>query len=349
MTSDRDSGRPPFVSVVMPVLNEAAFIDNAVRSVLAQQYPADRFEIIVADGMSTDGTREILAGLQSRHPQLAVLDNPRRIQTTGLNLAVKRARGDVIVRIDGHAQIAPDFLAQNVAVLAEHPEAWSVGGPIRHAARTIFGRATAIAMSHPLGVGNARHRYPGYEGYVEGAQFPAFRRWVFDRVGGFDERLARNEDDEFNYRIQRAGGRVFVSPRIRYTYFVRDRIGQLFRQYLQYGFWRIPVMEKHGRPTTARQVAPLAFYVGTVAVALAALWLREPLVAVLLPGVYTAALLAAGAAAVPSAGARVAACVPPAIATMHAGYGWGLAYGMWARVFHKGAWDVDGRMAALTR
>jgi glycosyltransferase involved in cell wall biosynthesis len=349
LTVNRVSSAPPFVSVVMPVLNEERFIDHAVRSVLTQHYPSDRFEVIVADGMSTDGTRQILADLQSRHPQLVVLDNPRRIQTTGLNLALARARGDVIVRLDGHAEIAPDFLAQNVAVLAEHPEAWSVGGPIRHAARTVVGKAVAVAMSHPFGVGNAKHRYPDYEGYVEGAQFPAFRRWVFDRIGGFDERLARNEDDELNFRIHRAGGHVFVSPRIRYTYYVRDHFGQLFRQYLQYGFWRIPVMEKHRRPTTARQLAPTAFYAAAIGAGLAALWLGQPLLAVVLPGVYAAALIAAGLATVPKAGLLVGACVPPAIATMHAGYGWGLAYGLWARVFRPGAWDHQGRMAALTR
>src|SRR5262245_22194158 len=240
----------PLVSVVIPVRNEGNFVADLVRSVLSQDYPPDRMEVIVADGQSTDGTRERLSELQAREPRLIVLDNPGRIVSTGLNLAVARARGDVIVRIDGHALIAPDFLRQNVQLLADHPEAWSVGGPIRHAASTTFGRAVAAAMAHPLGVGNALHRYPDYEGFVEGAQFPAFRRWVFDRVGMFDERLVRNQDDEFNFRIRQAGGRIYVSPKVRYSYFVRERVSQLFRQYFQYGFWRIPVIEKHRRPTT---------------------------------------------------------------------------------------------------
>jgi succinoglycan biosynthesis protein ExoA len=339
----------PFVSIVIPVRNEAAFIGDLIDAVLRQDYPQDRVEVIVADGMSTDGTRQILTALQADRPRLVVLDNPGRIVPTGLNLAVARARGEVIVRIDGHAVIAPDFIRQNVALLAEHPEAWSVGGPIRHAATTTFGKAVAIAMSHPLGVGNALHRYPEYEGYTEGAQFPAIRRWVFDRIGAFDERLVRNQDDEFNYRIRRAGGKVYVSPRVRYAYFVRGRIGQLFKQYFQYGFWRIPVIEKHGRPTTLRQMVPTLLHGAFLLLALAGLWWRQPVLAVILPMSYAGALLLASTALIPANGARVSAGVPVAIATMHAGYGWGLAYGMWARLFRPGAWDAQGRMAALSR
>ncbi len=205
---------------------------------------------------------------------LIVVDNPGRIVSTGLNIAVARSQGDIIIRIDGHALIASDFVRENVALLAAHPEAWSVGGPIRHAATTTLGKAVAVAMSHPLGVGNARHRYPEFEGYVEGAQFPAIRRWVFDRIGMFDERLVRNQDDEFNYRIRRAGGKIYVSPRVQYSYFVRERLGQLFKQYFQYGFWRIPVVEKHRRPTTLRQMAPTLFYAACVVLAVAGLWWR---------------------------------------------------------------------------
>src|SRR5262249_40396084 len=163
----------PFVSVIVPVRNEAEFIGDLMNAVLAQDYPSDRFEVIVADGMSSDGTRDILLTLASQHRErLTVLDNRRRIVPAGLNLALQRARGDVIVRIDGHTLVARDFLRQNVALLAEHPEAWSVGGPIRNAARTTFGKAAGIAMSHPLGVGNALHRFPDYEGYAEGTAFP---------------------------------------------------------------------------------------------------------------------------------------------------------------------------------
>lgn len=339
----------PFVSVLIPVRNEAAFIAELIMAVLEQDYPADRMEVIVADGQSTDGTREILASMQAEHPRLIVVENPGRIVSTGLNLAVARSRGDVVVRIDGHAHIQSDFLRENVALLAEHPEAWVVGGPIQHAAVTRFGKAVAVAMSHPVGVGDARHRYPEYEGYVESAQFPAIRRWAFDRIGMFDERLVRNQDDEFNYRVHRAGGRIYVSPRVRYSYFVREHIGQLFKQYFQYGFWRIPVLEKHRRPTTLRQLAPTLFYAACMLLALAGLWWREPLLALILPVPYAAALLLAGAAAARGNDLRVSSCVPITIATMHAGYALGLAYGIWALFFDAGAWASRGKMASITR
>jgi len=340
---------PPFVSILMPVRNEAAFIGDLVGAVLAQDYARERFEVIVADGMSTDGTREILASLCAQDARLKVIDNPQRVVSAGLNAALAVSRGDVVIRVDGHSLVAPDFIRQNVALLDEHPEAWSVGGPIRHRATTTFGKAVAVAMSHPLGVGNALHRYPEYAGYSEGAAFPAIRRWVFDRVGTFDVRLVRNQDDEFNYRITQAGGKVYLSPRVQYSYFVRERATQLFRQYFQYGFWRIPVIEKHGRPTTVRQTVPSLFYLACAVLAIAGAMTRQPLVAGGLPGVYVLALLAVGAGAVRKHGIRVAARVPLAIATLHAAYGLGLGYGLWARIFRPDAWSSESQMAAISR
>ncbi len=339
----------PFVSILMPVRNEAGFIRHLVGCLLEQDYPPDRFEIIVADGMSTDGTRTVLDGLRAEHQRLVVIDNPGRIVSTGLNAALAVCRGAIVIRIDGHSMVANNFIRENVALLAEHPEAWSVGGPIQHSARTPFGKAVAIAMSHPVGVGNAHHRYPHYEGYSEGAQFPAIRRWVFDRIGTFDVRLVRNQDDEFNYRIARAGGTVYVSPRVRYSYFVRERARQLFRQYFQFGFWRIPVIQKHRRPTTARQIAPTLFYLACGLLAVIAAYLGSPVLGGVFPGVYTLALLWVGVRAIPTHGIAVAARVPIAIATIHAAYALGLAYGLWARLFRKDAWNTDGQMAAISR
>jgi glycosyltransferase involved in cell wall biosynthesis len=335
--------------MIVPVRNEAAFIGRIIGSLLAQDYPRDRFEVIVADGESTDGTAKALADIAAADPVLTVIDNPGRIVSSGLNAAIAIARGDVIIRVDGHAVVAPDFVRQNVALLAEHPEAWSVGGPIRHVGTSPFGAAVAVAMSHPLGVGDARHRFPHYEGYVEGTLFPAFRRGVFDLVGLFDVRLVRNQDDEFNYRIARAGGKVYVSPRVRSSYFVRERVGQLFRQYFQYGYWRIPVIRKHGRPTTVRQIVPTAFYAVCAILAGAGLWVGQPGLAVALPGTYLAALLVSSIGSVRTHGPRVAMRVPAAIATIHAGYALGVAYGCVAALIRTDPWGGAGRMTSLTR
>ena len=205
------AGDLPFISVVMIVRNEGPFIARSIQQVLAQDYPRDRMEIIVADGMSDDNTREILAQYRAKYPFIQMVDNPKRIVASGLNVAIGCARGELIVHIDGHGEVATDFVSQVVRLMDEHPEAWSGGGPIVHAGTNRFGEAVAVAMSHPLGVGLATHRFPNYEGYVEGAHFPTFRKWIFDRIGNFDEQLVRTEDDEFNYRIA-------PRPAARFTY-----------------------------------------------------------------------------------------------------------------------------------
>jgi hypothetical protein len=184
---------------------------------------------------------------------------------------------------------------------------------------------------------------------VDSVQFPAFRRWVFDKVGVFDERLVRNQDDELSFRIVHGGGYIFVSPRIRYLYYVRTEIRQLFRQYFQYGFWRIPVIEKHGRPTTLRQLAPLVFYLSVLVIGGIAAWFDNLIVAGLLPAGYALALVLAAVASARSVGPKVAALLPIAIATMHAGYAAGSAFGIVSRLCRLNVWDPKGRMSAITR
>jgi len=348
----RDESNPeslPFVSVVMPVRNEARFIANTLETVLQQDYPADRFEVIVADGMSDDGTQDILRDIEARYDQLRVITNQGRIVTTGLNVAINKAHGDVIIWLGGHALIARDYIRSNVALLDEHPEAWIVGGPLIHTADRRFGKAVAIAMSHPLGVGNANHHFADFEGYVEGAPFPAIRRCVFDRIGYFDERLVRNQDDEFYYRIRQAGGKIYVTPRTRCTYFVREHIGQLFRQQFQYSFWRIPVMRKHRQPTTLRQLVPSIFYITVLTLPLFGIWLKHPVIAVGLPAVYLSVLACAGILSTRKNGIAVAWRVPLAMATMHLAYAMGMIYGAGAVFLRPGSWNRKGSMATLNR
>jgi succinoglycan biosynthesis protein ExoA len=339
----------PFVSVVIPVRNEEGFIARTLDSILAQDYPADRTEIIVSDGMSDDRTRQIVMDYAKRASRLRLVDNPERTTPAGLNAAITAARGDVICRIDGHCEVAGDFISQNVKLINEHPEAWIVGGPMIHSGTGPFGQAAAIAMSHPLGVGVASHRFPNYEGYVDTVQFPTFRRWLFDRIGLFDTSLLRTEDDELNYRVAQAGGKMFVSPRVRYVYYVRDRIGNLYRQYFQYSFWRIPVMRKHKKPTTVRQVVPLLFFLGMLGLFIAGVGLREPVVGLIVPAVYLAAMALLGISIVPRKGLRIACLVPVAVMTMHVAYALGMAYGLSAASFRIKAWERGGSMTALTR
>ena len=339
----------PLVSLIMPVRNEAQFIERSLGAVLAQDYPPEKLEILVADGMSDDGTREILDRAALENPRLQVIDNPGRIVSTGLNSGIRIARGLIIFRVDGHAEVAPDYIRQNLGMLKEHPEAWSVGGPIVHTANTTTGKAIAAAMSHPLGVGNARHRFQDYEGYAEGAAFPAIRRWVFDSIGYFDETLVRNQDEEFNYRIHLAGGRVWMSPHIRYRYFVREKLRNLFRQYLQYGFWKIAVIVKHRRPPAVRQLVPSFFFLSWPILIAVGVWSGLPWLGAVLPLIYSATLAGAGIACVPYTGTAIACRLPFALATMHVAYAFGFLAGCWARAYRMNLWNANGAMGNLSR
>ena len=259
----------PTVSVIMPVRNEADFIERSLRSVATSTYPKDRFEVLVVDGMSDDGTREVVTRLAREFPNVRLLDNPQRFVSQAMNAGIRAARGDIIVRVDGHALVVPSFLAESVRLLLAHPECWCAGGTIETVAHGLWGRVIAAALATPLGAGNAMFRRGGYEGYVDTLAFGAYWRWVFDRVGLFDEELVRNQDDELNARIIAAGGRIYMSSQIRTEYYARLSLGKLWRQYYQYGFWRIRTIQKLGRPAAVRQVVPLAF-VGALALAVAA-------------------------------------------------------------------------------
>jgi cellulose synthase/poly-beta-1,6-N-acetylglucosamine synthase-like glycosyltransferase len=333
----------------MPVFNEEHFIARSLEQVLAQDYPADRVEIIVVDGRSTDNTRGIVREFQHRHPQIQLLDNPDRFRATGLNLAIRQSTGDILVCVDGHCEVSSDFVRQGVQLLDEHPEAWCVGGPTRHVGRNTFAQAAAIAMSQRVGVGTATHRFAGFEGYADGVQFPAYRRWIFDRVGMFDEAMVRTEDDELSFRIMQAGGKVYVSPRVRYKYYVRDTLGKLFQQYVQYSFWRIPVFRKHARPTTMRQIVPVLFYLTMLVLLVAGIVWREPLVALALPGIYLAIIGAVGLSTIPKVGLKVGLLVPLAILTMHVAYALGMVYGLFAFAFRPSAFDRHGSMSQQRR
>jgi glycosyltransferase involved in cell wall biosynthesis len=248
---------PPFVSVAMPCLDEAAYIEGCLRSVLAQDYPADRLEVLVADGGSTDGTLDVLARVAARDPRVHVVPNPRRIQAAGMNEAIRAARGAVIVRMDVHCEYAPDYVRRCVEALQETGAA-NVGGAQRPRARTSFQRALAAALRSPLGVGGARYRSEENEGDVDTVFLGAFPRAVFEEVGLYDPGAVTNEDAELNQRIREAGGRVHLSRSIVVHYFPRDGFRPLARQYYRYGRGRARTLLKHRRLASWRPVLPFA-------------------------------------------------------------------------------------------
>ncbi|MGH3042075.1 MAG: glycosyltransferase family 2 protein [Gaiellaceae bacterium] len=246
------------VSVVAPMWNEASHVENLVADLAAQDFEGE-VELLVADGGSTDGSVERLkAAAERQGVEVLLLDNPRRWVSFGLNACVRAARGDLIVRVDCHSRYPSDYL-RRCAAAAQETGAENVGGVFVARGRTPMERAVACAMDSPFGgIGWIRHNSTARV-EVDTVPYGAFRPEAFRRVGLFDESLVRNQDDEFNLRLRRAGGKIVLDPSIRVFYTPRGTFARVFRQYYEYGLWKPAVMQKHGRVVSARSLAPGAF------------------------------------------------------------------------------------------
>ena len=250
----------PFVTVGIPCLNEEQFIETTITCVLEQDYPADRMEVLVADGGSTDGTRAILARLHARDPRVRTIDNPRRIQAAGMNEILQVAKGDILVRLDAHGEYAPDYVRRCVEVL-EETGADNVGGAQRAKAKTWFQKALCAALDSPLGVGGSKYRSADQEGFVDTVFLGAFRRSVFETVGVYDPRAITNEDAELNQRILENGGKVYLSRKIIAHYYPRSSYRALAKQYFRYGQGRARTLLMHKRFPTIRPAIPFLMVV----------------------------------------------------------------------------------------
>lgn len=284
----------PLVSVVIPVRNEAASLGALLDGVLAQDYPAERLEVLVVDGDSSDGTAALVADYAARDARVRLLANPRRIVPTALNLAIRAARGEIICRIDGHTRVAADYVRIGVETL-RRTGADNVGGRMDATGGGWFGDAVADATASRFGVGSYFH-FGTEEREVDTVYLGMWPRAVFERVGLFDEELVRNQDDEFNYRLRKAGGRIVLNPAMRSWYQNRQDLAHLLTQYYQYGQWKVRVLQKHPRQMSWRHFVPPAFVAGLTALGLAAP--RLPLAAVALQaigGLYLGLVLVAAA------------------------------------------------------
>jgi succinoglycan biosynthesis protein ExoA len=323
----------PLVTIAMPAFNEEHYIEACIASVQAQDYPADRIEILVADGRSTDRTREILDQLMAADPRIRLVDNPERLQAAGLNRVVREARGDVIVRMDVHCEYTPSYVRSCVETL-ERTGADNVGGAQRARAKTFFQRALCAALESPLGVGGARYRSSDQEGYVDTVFLGAFRRRVFETVGLYDPKAITNEDAELNQRLIATGGKVYLSPAIEVYYYPRDSFKTLAKQYYKYGRGRARTLLKLGRFLGLRPMVPFLMVVGG-----AAMILLPPLWPVA-PAAAAAYLLATGAEAV-RVGARAGAAAIPVVwgifPVLHVSHGIGFAAGL-ARYLREPDW-----------
>ncbi len=254
----------PFVSVVIPCRNEAMGLARCLDSILANDHPKERLEVLIVDGMSDDGTREIIEGYLARFPFFHLLDNPKKITPVALNLGIRRAQGEIVVRMDAHNRYPVHYISGLVAWL-QKSGADNVGGLwiTEPASDTPKARAIAVALSHPFGVGNAHYRIGTSEPrWVDTVPFGCYRREVFDRIGLFDETLIRNQDDELNLRLIRSGGRILLVPEIVSYYTARDTLRKVWRMYYQYGYFKPLVIRKIGRVMTVRQMVPALFVLG---------------------------------------------------------------------------------------
>ncbi len=329
------------VSVIVPCRNERAHIRAFLDGLLAQQLDGHaECEILIADGISDDGTRDILREYSGRFSQapffgLRVIDNPRRHVSPGLNRAIAEASSEIIVRMDVHSDYAPDYIAQSLAAL-EVSGAWNVGGPALTRSEGYVQRAISLAYGSRFGCGGALFHDGGYEGWVDTVTYGCWRKETLERLGMFDEELVRNQDDELNLRIHRAGGQVWQTPKIRSWYKPRSSLRALFRQYFQYGYWKVRVLRKHRIPASLRHLVPGLFAASLVVFGgLALVSLAVPLLAParwILAGIAAAYLGAAILAALALCGSpsrwKFAPFLPVVFATYHLSYGFGFLRGL---------------------
>ncbi len=317
-----------YVSVVIPVRNGEATIEAAVRSALAQEMDGE-LEVVVADGASSDTTREVVNAIAAVDPRVRLVGNPVGTTPAGLNAAIAASRGDVVIRCDAHAELPPGYVARAVALL-EQTGAANVGGMQDARGDTLFGRVVALAQTTALGVGDARYRRGGEPGPVDTVYLGAFRRDALEHVGLYDETLLRNQDYDLNWRLRRAGGVVYFHPDLAVSYLARGSPAGLWVQYFEYGLWKRRMLARHPRSLRWRQLAAPLLVVALTA-ALIVAFTPLGIVADVLIAAY-AGLLVGGSLVVGLSRRDPAALLLPAVlAIMHVAWGAGFWWSFLSR------------------
>lgn len=325
------------ISIIIPMRNERAFVSRCLDSVLAQLEGRNDVEVICVDGASVDGTAEVVADYAARDARVRLLQNPNRIVPTGMNLGIGQARGRIIIRLDGHAEYAPDYVHKCVEVL-DRTGADNVGGYVdtRPGTDSPVGRAIAAATSSRFGVGGSTFRTGGGEREVDTVPFGCYRRDVFDRFGLYDERLVRNQDIELNSRIRAGGGRVVISPEIKLTYYNRSTFAGLRQQAFNNGLWNPYTVWLVGRGLRARHFIPLLFVSSIAGLAIAGLFWRPAWALLGLElVVYGLAALGFSVGAARTSGASPG-LVLLAFVQLHLAYGVGSLWGLLSAPFMFG-------------
>jgi len=328
--------KSPLVSVIIPCYNEEATIGGLLHAIHQQTLPTTDVEVVIADGMSTDRTRERIAGFQKAHPELIIklVDNTKRIIPAALNLALENATGEFIVRMDGHTLPAADYLEKCIqALVAGKGE--NVGGvlEVKPGRDTWIAKSIALAAVHPLGVGDAHYRRATAATEADTVAFGSFRRSLVEKIGNFDETLLVNEDYEFNTRIRASGGRIWIDPGIRAVYYSRPDLKSLARQYFSYGYWKFKMLQRYPGTIRWRQALPPVFVFGLLMLLLlSAFWNFARIVFAAAIILYLFILIVGSIKpAIKTKQPLTIIGIPLAIATMHVSWGsgfwWSLAKG----------------------
>lgn len=326
----------PTASIIVPCYNEQATIRLLLEAIYLQTYPRQEIEVLVADGMSTDSTRQVIDDFQAAHPDLSirVLDNPQKNIPSGLNIAIKSARGEFIIRMDAHSRPHPDYVERCIAAL-QTGQGDNVGGvwEIHPGGRGWLAGSIAVAAAHPLGVGDAHYRLGGKPKPVDTVPFGAFRRSYAQQIGLYDESLLTNEDYEFNTRIRKSGGVVWFDPEIRSVYYSRADLSALAHQYFRYGYWKGKMLIRYPETLRWRQLLPPLFVLSLILLSLASIFYPAFAWLLLLEiGLYGIALLAIGInIALKKDDLSLIIGFPLAVATMHLTWGSALLWSLIAR------------------
>lgn len=322
-------------SIVIPCFNEHDYIKISLASLLNQTIDKSLYEIIVVDGFSDDGTREILSDYAEKFSNIFYLDNPKRITAIACNIGIKNAHGKFIAICGAHNTYNPDYLEKCLNLMQKYPDIDCVGGPVNSIGINKFSNAAALALSSFVGIGNARHRFKNTEEMGLISQYPFFRKSVFDVVGMYNEKLRLNEDDELFYRVKRAGIKTLISPVIKSTYFVRNNPQRLFKQFFNYGYWRWKVFREYNVKFAVRQLIPSIFIIALIILFVLGLYMRSVFVAITLPLLYILTLVVYSIITITKHGLNKLLYFPLSIIILHFSYGLGFIKSLFDEIIHR--------------
>ena len=253
------------ISVIVPCRNEVENITECLDAIFNSELDEnDQLEVILVDGLSDDGTVELLEAYQQQDRRLKLIQNKARVTPVAFNLGVLAAKGEFVQIIGARQIISSDYLKKAKATLNENEDIWCVGGAVENVYQTEESKIIGLAMGSTFGVGGGNFRILKESAYTDTVGTPMYKKEVFKNIGLFNESLLRNQDDEFNFRLTKSGGKIYLIADITIKYYVRASIKNLFRQYYQYGYWKVFVNKMHNTITTYRQLFPVVFVVGLI-------------------------------------------------------------------------------------